>query len=148
MLIMKFTDGLWLLKDGVKPAFGLTVTDVKTTDTGVDLILSTRPIRHRGDTLGGMDTYSPHTLTRSLISEPRCAGPVLFVNLSSPSEGIIGLKVKHFGVSSAPAFRLLSRPTDVLFCHHLPSAASLGRGVASSSSTGSTARERRLRALP
>ncbi|KAG8938944.1 hypothetical protein FRC04_007230 [Tulasnella sp. 424] len=73
---MKFTDGLWLLKDGVKPAFGLTVTDVQTHDSGVDLRVATRPIRHRGDTLGG---------------------PLLFVNLNSPSEGIIGLKVKHFG---------------------------------------------------
>ncbi|KAG9034315.1 hypothetical protein FS837_002233, partial [Tulasnella sp. UAMH 9824] len=73
---MKFTDGLWLLKDGAKPAFGFTVTDVQTHDKGIDLQVSTRPIRHRGDTLGG---------------------PLLFVNLSSPSEGIIGLKVKHFG---------------------------------------------------
>ncbi|KAG8896033.1 hypothetical protein FRC01_012068, partial [Tulasnella sp. 417] len=29
--------------------------------------------------------------------DTRCSGPLLFVNLSSPSEGIIGLKVKHFG---------------------------------------------------
>jgi hypothetical protein len=50
---MKFNDGFWLLKNGVKPFYGLQATQVTKDDTGYDLQVSTRPIRHRGDTLGG-----------------------------------------------------------------------------------------------
>jgi hypothetical protein len=50
---MKFNDGFWLLKNGVKPFYGLQAVQVLKDDTGYDLQVSTRPIRHRGDTLGG-----------------------------------------------------------------------------------------------
>jgi hypothetical protein len=50
---MKFNDGFWLLKNGVKPFYGLQVIQAKEDTTGYDLQVSTRPIRHRGDTLGG-----------------------------------------------------------------------------------------------
>lgn len=50
---MKFNDGFWLLKNGVKPFFGLQVTRVLEEPDGYTLHVSTRPIRHRGDTLGG-----------------------------------------------------------------------------------------------
>ncbi|KDQ59474.1 glycoside hydrolase family 31 protein [Jaapia argillacea MUCL 33604] len=72
---MKFNDGFWLLKDGVKPYFGLQVTQVKQDRDGYSLQVATKPIRHRGDTLGG---------------------PLLGVRVHSPSEGIIGVKIDHF----------------------------------------------------
>src|SRR4051812_21309837 len=51
---MKFTDGLWLLREGVKPAFGMSVVKEDAKDDALNLHVATRPIRHRGDTLGGM----------------------------------------------------------------------------------------------
>lgn len=50
---MKFNDGFWLLKNGVKSFYGLQAVQVKNDATGIDLQVATRPIRHRGDTLGG-----------------------------------------------------------------------------------------------
>jgi len=51
---MKFTDGLWLLRDGVNASYGLSVVQADVHSDGVDLQVASRPIRHRGDTLGGM----------------------------------------------------------------------------------------------
>ena len=93
---MKFNDGFWLLKHGVKPVrpfslfcfcfltstrireplqyYALQVVQCSETGEGYDLQVSTRPIRHRGDTLGG---------------------PLLSAKLTAPSEGIIGVKLAH-----------------------------------------------------
>ncbi|KZT57348.1 glycoside hydrolase family 31 protein [Calocera cornea HHB12733] len=73
---MKFTDGLWHLRDGVKAAWALNVQDVQTTTDSVSLVCATAPIRHRGDTLK--------------------AGPVVNIKLTAPAEGIIGIKLTHF----------------------------------------------------
>ncbi|KAF9466415.1 glycosyl hydrolases family 31-domain-containing protein [Collybia nuda] len=72
---MKFNDGFWLLKDGVKAFYGLQVTQVTHDGDAYNLQIATRPIRHRGDTLGG---------------------PVLSVRVHSPTEGVIGVKIEHF----------------------------------------------------
>lgn len=61
---MKFTDGLWLLREGVKPAFGLSVVKEDAKDEALNLHVATRPIRHRGDTLGGMPHASYLILVR------------------------------------------------------------------------------------
>ncbi|QRW15933.1 glycoside hydrolase family 31 protein [Rhizoctonia solani] len=84
---MKFTDGLWLLREGVKPAFGLSVVKEDRRDDTLNLQVATRPIRHRGDTLGG---------------------PVLDVQLTSPAEGIIGVNITHFAgqKKKGPEFEL------------------------------------------
>jgi hypothetical protein len=50
---MRFNDGFWLLKHGVKSYYGLQATQVKEKDGAFELLVATRPIRHRGDTLGG-----------------------------------------------------------------------------------------------
>ncbi|KAL0947165.1 hypothetical protein HGRIS_013292 [Hohenbuehelia grisea] len=72
---MRFNDGFWLLKNGVKAYHGLQVTRVTSIDAGYDLQVSTRPIRHRGDTLGG---------------------PVLSIKVHSPTEDVIGVRIEHF----------------------------------------------------
>ncbi|KAF7440832.1 hypothetical protein PC9H_001180 [Pleurotus ostreatus] len=77
---MKFNDGFWLLKNGVKPFFGLQVTRVLEEPNGYTLHVSTRPIRHRGDTLGG---------------------PVLTVKVHSPTEGVVGVNIEHFANGDA-----------------------------------------------
>lgn len=78
---MRFNDGFWLLKHGVKPFYGLQVVQSTQTEDGFNLQVSTRPIRHRGDTLGG---------------------PVLSVKVHSPTEGVIGVKIDHFKVFLQP----------------------------------------------
>lgn len=50
---MRFNDGFWLLKSGVKPHFGLQVVQGTADGDGYNFQVSTKPIRHRGDTLGG-----------------------------------------------------------------------------------------------
>ncbi|KAI0340632.1 alpha-glucosidase [Trametopsis cervina] len=72
---MRFNDGFWLLKSGVKPYFGLQVVQALPLENGYNLQVSTKPIRHRGDTL---------------------AGPVFSIKVHSPTEGVIGVKIDHF----------------------------------------------------
>ncbi|RDX48382.1 hypothetical protein OH76DRAFT_1404975 [Lentinus brumalis] len=72
---MRFNDGFWLLKSGVKPYPGLQVVQGLPDGDGYNFQVSTKPIRHRGDTL---------------------AGPVLSVRVHSPTEGVIGVKIEHF----------------------------------------------------
>ncbi|KAJ4501622.1 alpha-glucosidase [Lentinula lateritia] len=75
---MKFIDGFWLLKNGVKPYYALQVVKVDQQTDGYELQVSTKPIRHRGDTLGG---------------------PVLTIKVHSPTEGVVGVKIDHFNHS-------------------------------------------------
>ncbi len=74
---MRFNDGFWLLKHGVKPYYGLQVVQSTDENDAYHLQFSTRPIRHRGDTLGG---------------------PILSVKVHSPTEGVIGVSIDHFKV--------------------------------------------------
>ncbi|KAJ3788593.1 alpha-glucosidase [Lentinula aff. detonsa] len=75
---MKFNDGFWLLKNGVKPYYALQAAKVDEQADGYELQVASRPIRHRGDTLGG---------------------PVLTVKVYSPTEGVVGVKIDHFSHS-------------------------------------------------
>ncbi|KAF5387077.1 hypothetical protein D9615_001804 [Tricholomella constricta] len=94
---MKFNDGFWLLKNGVKPFYGLQVVQATSDDNGYNLQVSTRPIRHRGDTLGG---------------------PVLSVRVHSPTQGVIGVKIDHFAYTepfpTIPLFPDAKPVSDVL----------------------------------
>ena len=88
---MKFNDGVWLLKHGVKPYYGLQVVDSTIrsdgshNEAGLHLQVATRPIRHRGDTLGG---------------------PLLSVRLYSPSDDVVGVRISHFKVWLSVRIRL------------------------------------------
>lgn len=89
---MKFNDGFWLLKNGVKPYYGLQVVQTEPKEDGYNLQVATRPIRHRGDTLGGQ-----YILSRALpFVHYVSLGPVLSVKVHSPTEGVIGVKIDHF----------------------------------------------------
>ncbi|KAK7461359.1 hypothetical protein VKT23_008537 [Stygiomarasmius scandens] len=72
---MKFNDGFWLVKSGVKPYFAFQAVSVSQEADSYNLRVATRPIRHRGDTLGG---------------------PVLSARIHSPTQGVIGVKIDHF----------------------------------------------------
>lgn len=50
---MKFNDGFWLLKNGVKAYHGLQVVNATPQKDGFDFQVATKWIKHRGDTLGG-----------------------------------------------------------------------------------------------
>ncbi|TDL25048.1 alpha-glucosidase [Rickenella mellea] len=75
---MKFNDGFWLLKNGVRPYYALQVVQSKVEDDAYSLQVATKPIRHRGDTLGG---------------------PILTIKVHSPTEGVIGVKIDHYKYS-------------------------------------------------
>ena len=72
---MKFSNGYWLLRDGVKAAHPVEVYDITHTAGELVVHAPTRPIRHRGDLL---------------------QGPVATVRFSSPMPDVIGVSLTHF----------------------------------------------------
>lgn len=90
---MKFTDGNWLLRSGVKAHYATEVYELRKSSEHLKLIVPCHAIRNRGDSLGGV------TLT---------------ITLSSPAEGVIGVKIAHFeGVKdNGPHFELNQTSPD------------------------------------
>lgn len=72
---MKFTDGYWLLREGVTAAHPVEVLDVTDTDGTLDIHAPTQPIRHRGDLL---------------------KGPVVTISAHAPMPDVIGVTFTHF----------------------------------------------------
>lgn len=102
---MKFNDGFWLLKNGIKPFYGLQVVQLKNDATGYDLRVATRPIRHRGDTLGGK--YGSLCQIRvDYINRLPFTGPVLSVRVHSPTQGVIGVKIEHIVHGDSPELNI------------------------------------------
>lgn len=75
---MKFTDGQWLLQPGVTAHYAAEAYAVEAHADRLVVLATTRPIKHRGDTL---------------------QGPTLTVTLSSPMAGVIRVRVEHFSAS-------------------------------------------------
>ncbi len=84
---MKFSDGYWLLRDGVQAAHPVEVHDLAAGDGRIVVHAPTHRIRHRGDLL---------------------KGPVVTVRFSSPMPDVIGVGVTHFegGLPQEPQFGL------------------------------------------
>ena len=78
---MKFTDGQWLLQPGVAAHYAAQAYAVEAHHDRLVVLATTRPIRHRGDTL---------------------QGPTLTLTISSPMPGVIRVKAEHFSESDAP----------------------------------------------
>ena len=72
---MKFSDGEWLMQPGVSAHYPVEVHDVTATDDMLVIHAATRPVRHRGDTLGG---------------------PLLTIRLASPMDDVISVGIEHF----------------------------------------------------
>lgn len=72
---MKFTDGYWLLRDGVTAAHPVEVLDVTAGPDGLEIHAPTQPIRHRGDLL---------------------KGPVVTISAHAPMPDVIGVTFTHF----------------------------------------------------
>ena len=72
---MKFTDGAWLTRPGLKLHYPAEVHRVQREGDALVIHAPTRPIRHRGDTL---------------------QGPLLTVRLDAPMEGVIRVRLEHY----------------------------------------------------
>ena len=78
---MKFTDGQWLLQPGIAAHYAAEAYAVEAHADRIVVLATTRPIKHRGDTL---------------------AGPTLTVTLRSPLPGVIRVSVEHYSASEPP----------------------------------------------
>ena len=78
---MKFTDGQWLLQPGVTAHYAAETYEVVSEPDRLVVFATTRPIKHRGDTL---------------------QGPTLTLTISSPAEGVVRVSVEHFSASQPP----------------------------------------------
>ena len=73
---MKFTDGYWMLREGVSASYPVEVLDVDhRAGLASASYAPTQPIRHRGDLL---------------------KGPVVTLTYSSPMPDVIGVTITHF----------------------------------------------------
>ncbi len=72
---MKFTDGFWQTRPGVTTLYATEAYDLVAGENSLVVTAPTRVIESRGDTLNR---------------------PALTVTLTSPLEGIIGVKIEHF----------------------------------------------------
>lgn len=86
---MKFSDGHWRMRDGVRAAYPAGVLDVESSPGALTIHAPTYPVRDRVD------------LQR---------GPVLTLELSSPMPDVIGVRLTHFAGQQAtgPRFDLAS----------------------------------------
>lgn len=84
---MKFTDGYWLMREGVDASWATEVADVRVADDHFTLYAPVRHVERRGHTLNG---------------------PLLTVECWSPAEGVIGVRSTHHAgaVDHGPAFTL------------------------------------------
>ncbi|MFV0634556.1 alpha-xylosidase [Demequina sp.] len=91
---MKFTDGFWLLRDGVSALYAQEAYDITPTATpdgdGLVIHAPTKVVDNRGD-----------TLNRALLT----------VTLSSPLEGVVRVRIeRHQGAHRSPGFALATEP--------------------------------------
>ncbi|MFC4855047.1 alpha-xylosidase [Actinophytocola glycyrrhizae] len=84
---MKFTDGHWLMRTGVTPAYPVEVLDVADTPEGLRILAPTYAVRNRRDLQ---------------------SGAVLTVDLTSPMPDVVGVRVTHHagGATKSPRFEL------------------------------------------
>jgi alpha-D-xyloside xylohydrolase len=106
---MKFTDGQWILQPGVSAFYPAEVREVTTVGETLVIHAPTRPVKHRGDTLGG---------------------PLLTVTLSSPMDDIVRVRLEHFcgHVDRNPLIPLQPVPAPTVVIENSDLAATLRTG--------------------
>jgi alpha-D-xyloside xylohydrolase len=84
---MKFTNGYWLIKEGVQAHFAACPAEIEQKDDELVVYAPERPIRHRGDTLNMQ---------------------LLTIRYSSPMKNIIRVRISHHegGAGTRPHFPL------------------------------------------
>lgn len=95
---MKFTDGYWLLREGVTAAHPAQALDVTDADGRLEIHAPTQPIRHRGDLL---------------------KGPVVTISAHAPLPDVIGVTFAHFRGEQPqePRFELNTREFSPHLAH-------------------------------
>ncbi|GAA4510169.1 alpha-xylosidase [Actinoallomurus oryzae] len=88
---MKFTDGYWMLRDGVQASYPNGVLDVETAPGSFTVHAPAQPIRHRGDLL---------------------RGPALTLTYSSPMPDVISVTITHFAGEEPRGPRFTLREED------------------------------------
>jgi len=89
---MKFTDGYWLIKEGIQAHFAACPAEIEQQGNELVVYAPEKPIRHRGDTLNMQ---------------------LLTVRYSSPMKNVIRVRISHFegGLDNRPHFPLESDPS-------------------------------------
>ncbi|MEU5954679.1 alpha-xylosidase [Streptomyces sp. NPDC047525] len=84
---MKFTDGFWLMRDGVRASYATDVRDVREGEGRFTAYAAVHRVRERGDTLNT---------------------PLITIECFSPADGVIGVRATHHAGKAAhgPDFRL------------------------------------------
>lgn len=92
--VVKFTDGNWMLREGVQISSPSQAHSVEVTEHTMTVYAPTKPLRHRGDTLNE---------------------PLLSLEFSSPREDVIRVRFAHHlgGVPKGPQFRLQETRPEV-----------------------------------
>jgi alpha-D-xyloside xylohydrolase len=86
---MRFTNGFWLMREGVHAFYGKTAHRIDASDQELTIFAPSKAIADRGDTLNI---------------------PLITTRLHSPMKNIIGMKVTHHegGIDRGPHFELAS----------------------------------------
>ncbi|CRG88668.1 Alpha-xylosidase [Talaromyces islandicus] len=110
---MKFSEGMWLLREGIQIDWMNHVERANITDNAVDLLLAKNQ-RHRGDTLNSA---------------------AISAQISSPREGIIGVRFVHWQViqdggvdrgphyklqTNSPSLKIQNKEKEQIFCSSGP----------------------------
>ncbi|GAB2824226.1 alpha-xylosidase [Actinocorallia aurea] len=90
---MKFTDGYWLMREGVEAAYPAEILDASAGPGSLTLRAPVVHVRHRGDLL---------------------KGPMLTFECSAPAPDVVGVKITHFagGLDRGPEFPLDTAPPE------------------------------------
>lgn len=91
---MKFTDGYWMIRPGFRPHYAAEANQVVAGNRSLKVLATTRPIKHRGDTL---------------------QGPTLTVEFSSPLLDVIAVRITHFQgvVDRGPHFETADEAPEI-----------------------------------
>jgi alpha-D-xyloside xylohydrolase len=86
---MKFTDGHWMMREGVTPTYPVEVLDVATTADGLRVLAPSYPVNSRRDLQ---------------------SGAVLTIDLTAPMPDVVGVRLTHLAgtTKKSPAFELFS----------------------------------------
>jgi len=89
---MKFTDGYWLIREGIQAHFAACPAEIEQQGDELVVYAPEKPIRHRGDTLNMQ---------------------LLAIRYSSPMKNVIRVRISHFegGLDNRPNFILESDPS-------------------------------------
>ncbi len=87
---MKFSNGYWLMKEGVTPHYAKDLFEYTPTADGLRAVVASTPMRARGDTLNST---------------------VITINVTAPMPDVIGVEIRHF-YGDVPGHRPLELYTE------------------------------------